>query len=153
MNHRQKKRPGLKRGPEMTDYYNDLRIKYDKYVNGNELLTIKEAIDAVKTITISLGTTDVGTQKLIGVSRETMQESLKSLQIGPKILARRFNALWVILQATEEYARRLAGSTLTKSESVCKVSVWALDELTVHGVPVDISEDMSGAFLPIWTRG
>lgn len=45
-----------------------------------------------------------------------MEEALKCLEIGPKILARKSNALWVILLATDEEAKQLAGSTLaTKS--------------------------------------
>lgn len=43
----------------------------------NKLVTILEGIDAVKTSTISLLTTDVGTQSLTGVSRDAMRETLK----------------------------------------------------------------------------
>lgn len=47
----------------------------------NELFTISEAINAVKT-RMSLLTTDVGTRRLIGVSRGTMEEVLKSRIMG-----------------------------------------------------------------------
>lgn len=50
----------------------------------------------VKMRVISLLTTDVGTRKLIGVSRE-MEEVLKSHKIRPKILASGSNALMDIL--------------------------------------------------------
>lgn len=46
-----------------------------------------------------------------------MEEALKSLKIGPRILARRSNALKDILLAAEE-AKQLAGNTLT-TKSVC----------------------------------
>lgn len=61
-------------------------------------------IDAVKARTIPLLTTDVKSLKLTEVSREMMAEALKRLKIGPKILARRSNALWDML-ATEEEAK------------------------------------------------
>lgn len=48
----------------------------------NEVFTIPKAIDAVKTRTISVLTTDVGTRRLIGVSRGTMEEVLKSCIMG-----------------------------------------------------------------------
>lgn len=66
-------------------------------MRGNEFLTIPEALDAVNTRTISLLTTDVKSRKLIWVSRETMDETLKGLKIDPKILDRRSNALLDIL--------------------------------------------------------
>lgn len=66
-------------------YYKALKDKYDDYIKGNELLTIPEAIDAVKSRMISLLTTNMGTQRVIGVSRERMEEALKSLQIGPNM--------------------------------------------------------------------
>lgn len=72
-----------KRSPE--DYV-ALREKYAPYTKGNEFLTIPEALDSVTTRTISL-TTDMVTRRLIGVGTETMDETLKSLQIRSKILA------------------------------------------------------------------
>lgn len=45
---------------------------------------------------------DIKTWKLIGVSRDTMEETLKSLEIGPKTLAKRSNAMWDVLLEKEE---------------------------------------------------
>lgn len=42
---------------------------------------------------------------MTGVSRETIEEALKSLAIGPNILTRRWNALSDIFLATEEEAK------------------------------------------------
>lgn len=52
----------------------------------NEFLNIPEALDAVSTRTISLLTSDMKTRKLIGVSRESMEEALKALNISLKVL-------------------------------------------------------------------
>lgn len=52
------------------------------------------ALVAVTTRTISLLTTDVKTKKLIGVSMEILEETLKSLNIAIKVLAKRSNAMW-----------------------------------------------------------
>lgn len=93
------------------------------FIKGNKLLTILEAIDVIKTRNLSLLTTDIGTWRFIGVNRETMEEVLKNLKIGPKILARRSNALWDILLATEEKAKMLTGSTLL-SQLAFKPSIW-----------------------------
>lgn len=93
-------------------------------------------------------TSDVKTHKLIGVSRECMEEALKVLNIHPKILARRSNALWDLLLASEEQAKTLAGSVLftksirlqTEYMGTCRTRV------TIHGVPVDITTNRMGAF-------
>lgn len=58
--------------------------KYEEFLNGNEFLMIQEALDAVNTKTISLLTTGVKSRNLLGASRETMEEALKSLKIEPK---------------------------------------------------------------------
>lgn len=63
-------------------FYLNQRTKYEESFRENEFLTIPEALDAVSTCTISLLTSDVKTRKLIGVSRETMEEALKALNIS-----------------------------------------------------------------------
>lgn len=79
-----------------------------------------------------------------------MEEALKALHIRPKILARRTNALWDILLQSEEQTKELAGSILstktlhlqTEYMGTCRTKV------TIHGSPVDISDDRMGAFSP-----
>lgn len=137
-------------------YYRALKEKYDSYIKGSELLTIPEAVHAVKTKTIYLLTADVGIRKLIGVSRETMEEALKSLKISPKILTRCTNALWDILLATEEETKKLAGSNLaTKSVRLQTEYLGMMrTKVTVHGVPVHIIGDRLGAFFfTVWRYG
>lgn len=70
-------------------YYEEQRAKYEQYPQENEFLTIPEALKAVNAKIISLVTSDVKTRRLIGVSRDTMEETLKSLKITPRILARK----------------------------------------------------------------
>lgn len=65
-------------------------------------LTIQQMLDGINTRTISLLAIDVKSRKLIAVSRETMEEALKNLNIGPKVLARRLNAMSDILLATDQ---------------------------------------------------
>lgn len=67
-----------KQAQKDTSYYDDLKERYEEFTRGNEFLKISKAIDAVKTRNISLLTTDIGTLRLIGVSRETIEEVLKS---------------------------------------------------------------------------
>lgn len=59
------------------NYYEHIKEKYGSYTRGNELLTIPDAIYAVKRkkITISLLNADVGTRSLIEVRRERMEET------------------------------------------------------------------------------
>lgn len=128
-------------------YYESLKEKYESYIKGNEFLTISEAVDAVKTRTIFLLAIDVRTQRLIGVSKETLEEALKSFKIGPEILARMSNALWDILLATVEEAKKLAGSTLATNSVRLQTDYLATrrTKMAVHGVLVHISRDRLGA--------
>lgn len=62
-------------------------------------------------------------------------------------MTRRTNALWDILRATEEDAKKLARSTLaTKSVHLTEYMGTRRRKVTLHGVPVDISGDRLGAF-------
>lgn len=73
-----------------------MRAQKDKYkesIAENELLNIPSVFDAVSHRMISLLTLDVKTRRLIGVSREIIEEVLKSLSISPKIWARNSNAM------------------------------------------------------------
>lgn len=63
-------------------YYANLRTKYEEFIKGNEFLTIPEVLNAVNTQTISLLTTNMNSRKLIGVSRETTEEVLKTVNVA-----------------------------------------------------------------------
>lgn len=132
------------RSKKDAEYYEELRKKYEEFTKGNEILTIKEAFD-----TINIKTADIKSRNLIGVSRETMEEALKSLNITPKILARRTRALWDLLIATEEEAKKLTGSVLT---SKTEYMGTRRTNVTMHGVPIDITEDRLGAFFAQYGR-
>lgn len=82
-----------------------------------------------------------------------MEEALKSLKIGPEILAR--NALWDTLLATEKGAKKLTGSTLaTKSVRLQTEDLGTRrTKVNVHGIPVDISGNRLGHFCPVRDRG
>lgn len=69
---------------------------YQQYI-----ASISEALDAATTKTITLLSADIKTCKLIGVSRETVEEVLKRHWIGTKILAKHSNVTWNILLAID----------------------------------------------------
>lgn len=77
-----------------------------------------------------------------------MEESLKSLNNAPKFLARKSNAMWVILLASEQEAKQLAESIqMVKSVRLqTEYKGTRKTRITVHCVPVDISEDRMEAF-------
>lgn len=90
-----------------------LQEKHALKTKVNEFLTIFEALEAVTTKTIFLLTIDVTTRQLFGDSRDIIEETLKSLHIQPEVLARSFIAMWDILLAFEEEAKKLAGGEVT----------------------------------------
>lgn len=126
----------LKKSPKE---YEPLEERYATYSNVNELLKIHEVLEEVVTKTISLLTTDVITHSLLGVGRDIMEEALKGLQIPAKILAKRSNAMWDVLVASKVEAKKFAWYMGTRRIRV-----------TLHGVPLNMSEERMGAFFPIW---
>lgn len=109
---------------------------------------IQVALQAVNTRTISLPTSDIKTWKLIGVSREVMEDALKALQINPKMFERRTNALRDILLQTEDQAKKLASSVLNTNDLRLQTEYLGtrMTKVTIHGVPVDICPDRMRAF-------
>lgn len=63
---------------------------------------MSSALGAVATSKISLITTDVKIRKLIGVSKKTLEEALRSINIAANVLAKWNNSMWYILLASEE---------------------------------------------------
>lgn len=114
----------------------------------NEFFTIREAVNAVNSRIISLLTANVKSQKLIGVSRGSMEGALKSINVAPNVLARRSNAMWDILLGTEQEAKQLTGCVLLTTSITPQTEYmdtrWT--KITVHRVPVNICEDRMRAF-------
>lgn len=131
--------------PKGPEYYKGLEEKYENFIDGNERLTVTELMETVNTRTISLLTTSI---KLTGVNREIMEEALKSLKIGSKILARRSNAKWEILLATENTAKDLVGSILLTKAVRLQTKYLGIrkTKVTLYGVPLYISKDHLGFF-------
>lgn len=146
-----KRQPGQKPGLKRCCILCRITKKYEEYTNGNELLTIQEAFDAVNTRTISLLTTDVKSRNLISVCRETMEEALKSLKTKTRILARWSRVMWDLLLTSEQEAKKLSGNVST-SKTLCLqteyMGTWRT-QVMVHRVPIDIKEDrLGGLFCP-----
>lgn len=93
-------------------------------------------------------TMDFKTHKLIGVNREIMEEALKSLNIGAKVLAQHSNAMWDVLLQTEDAAILLEGSILTMKTARLQTEYMGQrkTKVTLHGVPAFISENHLGFF-------
>lgn len=83
----------------------------------------------------------------MGVSREGIEEVLKSLSIGVKLLVRRSNAMCDILLVPEE-SRSLTGSIITtKMVGVQTEHIGTQrTKVTLHWMPMDVEEDHVGAF-------
>lgn len=117
-------------------YYDRMREKYLDFIKGNKLLTILEALNSVTTMIISLLMTDVKTCKLVGVSREAIEEAFKSLT--------RPNVIWDILLATKDESKQIAGNILMTK------ALWLQTEymgthrtrISLLWVPMDITETM-----------
>lgn len=82
-----------------SEYDQSLNGEYGKFISVTNLIALPSFVEAVNTI-------DVKSRKLIGVSSEVMEESLKNLGIRAKILASRSNAMWDIQMGTKEAASR-----------------------------------------------
>lgn len=67
-----------KKGPE---YYNILREEYGKFSSGDEAIAVTSDMEAINMRTIYMLATDK-TRKLIGASKDLMEESLMSFDIG-----------------------------------------------------------------------
>lgn len=77
-----------------------------------------------------------------------MEDALKALNLSPKMLERRTNALWDILLLTEQQTRELAGSILNTKELRLiteYMGTWRT-RVKIHGVPMDICNDRMGVF-------
>lgn len=92
----------------MSSYYSSLKEQFEDFISGNELLSITLLLEVVSPQTISLFTTDVKTHMLIGVNREIRAETLKSLSVRAKALARTSNVMWDTLLPTED-VRKING--------------------------------------------
>lgn len=117
-------------------YYDRMREEYRDFIKGNKLLTILEALNVVTTMTISLLTTDVKTCKLVGISREAIEEAFKSLT--------RPNVMWDILLATKDEAKQIAGNILMTKALRLQTAYMRTHRtrIALHWVPIDITETM-----------
>lgn len=125
------------------DYYNSLREECGKFISSNELIAVPSVVETINTRTISLLATDLKTRKLIGVSRDVMEEFLKSLNIGANELAHRSNSLRNILLAMKEAAKSLAVIILTAKLLRLQTKYMGTQKawITLLKVPMYITED------------
>lgn len=138
--------------PKGQEYYKILKEKYEHFIDGKELLPVPARMGTGNRRTISLLTTHIKTHKFIGINRKILEEALKSLKIGSKILARRSNATWDILLATENAAKDLAGSILIIKAVRLQTEYLGTrkPKVTLYSVTLYISVDHLGLFCPVW---
>lgn len=91
--------------PKGPEYFKNLREECSPFISGHELLPLPSVIETMAAKTIYLLTDDVKSKTFMAVSREAMEEALKDLNIGVKLLVRRSNAMSDILLATEKAAK------------------------------------------------
>lgn len=82
-------------------------------------------METINSQTISLLITEVETWRLMGISKYTLEEAVKSLQITPKVVAKSSHAMWQIVLSLGEEVKQLAGSELM-TKTVRSQSIWAL---------------------------
>lgn len=130
------------------DYYNSLKEQFENFEVANDLLLVPLLLEAVTTKTITMLIMDIKTCKLICVNREIMEESLKSFNIEAKVLAQHSNVMWDVLLQIEDAAILLAGSILTMKIVRLQTDYMGQrkTKVTLHGVPVFISENHLGFF-------
>lgn len=86
---------------------------------------------------------DIKSRKLIPINRAAMEEALKCLNIGAKVLARRSNAIWNVLVETENAAEPL----ITKSVRLqMEYMGTRRTKVTLHREPLYITENHFGFF-------
>lgn len=91
-------------------YYTRIQEEYQKYISSNELLIMPIAMESINTQTTSLLTTDGKT--LMAVSKDTLEEAIKSLQMTSKVMATSSHTMLNIFSLMEEEDTRLAKSVL-----------------------------------------
>lgn len=87
-------------------------------------------------------------RKFFGVSRVRIEDTLKSLNIGVKVLARISNAMWGSVLANEDQTSSLAGSILSTKSVKMQTEYFGTRRarITLHGVSMDITEFHLAAF-------
>lgn len=77
-----------------------------------------------------------------------MEEALKNLNIAPKVLAESSNAMWDVLLATEDKAKKLTGSILTSKSVRLQTEYLGTRKtrITLHG------GDLGGPFRDIFAQ-
>lgn len=88
--------------------------------------------------------TNVKIQKLLTISRDTLEEAIKSLQIALKVVSKRSHTMWNILLSLLEGAKCLAGSVLMTKDVRLRTEYMSTHKMwiSLHGVPLDVKEGL-----------
>lgn len=134
------------------NYYEVLKKKFQPFqpfIVENELLAVPSVMETVNTRAISLLMTDMMSWRFIIISRDGMEEALKSLNIGVKVLARRSNVMWDILLVSKEEVKSLARIVLTMKAVRLQTKFMGTrkTQVILHAMLMYISEDHLEAFM------
>lgn len=103
----------------------------------------KRRHNAVTTTTISLLSMDVKTLKLISISREILEEALKILNVGAKILAKKVDCFVEHPAGIERGSKAVGGEYPHHQIGEAGVTV---NRIHLQWAPMDITEDHLGVF-------
>ena len=96
----------------LEDYERDRVRKYTQYFQGNVILPIPEISKALEPQILSLVVTNLKTNKLIGLKKDTFEEILLTASIPCQYFCRCSFATWDVLLPTEEQTAKIAGSNI-----------------------------------------
>lgn len=114
-------------------------------ISDHEHLPEPSVMEAITTRTIPLLTADVKMRKFIAANREMMEETLKALNIGAKVMGRRSNAMWKILLATKGNCKSIGQQDTERQVSQTANRIHG-HGITMQGVAMYITEEHLGVF-------
>ena len=120
-----------------------------KYFDGNRIFPIPELVEQVKPKTISFVITDLKTQRLAGIKKETFEGLLKGAGIPAKYYCRRSFATWDVLLPSQELAAKLAGESINSKFFRLQPEYMGRRRIriTVCNVPIELNEEVLAAYL------
>ena len=130
-------------------YLANQRTKYAKFFVGNRILPIPVLVEIVQPKIISFIITDLKTRRLSGIKKATFEKLLRAAGIPARYFCRRSFATWDVLLATEDLAKKLAGSNISSKYNRLQPEYKGHRKIrvTVCNVPIQLNGDVLAAYL------
>ena len=131
------------------DYLKLLETKYQKFINGNELLAVPDVLEDMEPRTLSFVTFEAGSKKLVGITKENFEEALIAHKVPARYYYRRSFATWDVLLPSKEVAEKLCRTDLRTARLRLQPEYMGrrVLKIRINNVPPQIEEDHLGAFL------